>query len=84
LDHEERLHSEQRQDPGQRKSVTIFVDNDRLSIPVLSHEANDAALLREVKMFYRYLKVKRGLSEVVIPKQLISIDYVVVRRSKDF
>src|SRR5271156_2108531 len=43
-----------------RGLVLIFVENEHLNIPILSDNMIDSALLEQLRMFYRYLKVKRG------------------------
>lgn len=38
----------------------------------------DSELLEQLRMFYRYLKIKRGLVEVIIPRSLVRITCVKV------
>jgi hypothetical protein len=61
-----------------RGLVLIFVENEHLDIPILSDNMIDSALLEQLRMFYRYLKVKRGLVELIIPRRLVRIDCVKV------
>ena len=55
-------------------SVLIIVENEHLDIPIMSDNMIDSALLEQLRMFYRYLKVKRGLVELIIPRSLVRID----------
>lgn len=61
-----------------RRLVVMIVENEHLNIPILSDNLNDSALLEQLRMFYRYLKVKQGLVELLIPRLLIQIDCVEV------
>lgn len=44
----------------------------------------DSALLEPLRMFYRYLKVKRGLVELVIPKSAVRINCIKVGKHLSF
>jgi hypothetical protein len=61
-----------------RGLVLIFVENEHLDIPILSDNMIDSALLEQLRMFYRYLKVKRGLVELIIPRSLVRINCIKV------
>jgi hypothetical protein len=61
-----------------RGLVLIFVENEHLDIPILSDNMVDSALLAQLRMFYRYLKIKRGLVELIIPRSLVRIDCIKV------
>jgi hypothetical protein len=59
-----------------RGLVHIILVNEHLDIPILSDNMIDSALLEQLRMFYRYLKVKRGLVELIIPRRLFQIDCI--------
>jgi hypothetical protein len=61
-----------------RDPVLIFVENEHLEIPIISDGMDDSQLFQQLGMFYRYLKVKRGLVELLVPRSLDRIDTVKV------
>ena len=61
-----------------RRKLSIFVESRHLDIAVLYDGMNDTALLEQLQMFYRYLKIKRGLVELIIPTKLVKINCVKV------
>ncbi len=56
----------------------VCAESEHLDIPVLSDNLVDSELFQQLRMFYRYLKIKRGLVELIIPRKLVQIDYVKV------
>ena len=64
--------------PNLKGSVLMFVENEHLKVPILSTDMSDSALLEQLNMFYEYLRVKRGLVEVIVPRCLLRIDCVEV------
>ena len=62
-----------------REGVLIFVDNISLDAPVLYDTITEIALLQQLKMFYRYLKIRRGLPEVIIPRTISRLDCIEAR-----
>ena len=61
----------------EEKSIAIFLGDERLVIP--RPEGNkDKTLLVNLRMFYRLLKIKRGLPELILPKMLARMDWVKV------
>jgi hypothetical protein len=63
--------------------LKIFVDNDTLEIDIHCTDKRDAEVFKQLKMFYRYLKVRRGFTEIIIPKKLVRIDCVQVIGDND-
>jgi hypothetical protein len=61
-----------------RGPVHIFVENEQLEIPILYDGMDDSHLFQQLGVFYRFLKVKRGLAELIIPRSLVRIDSVTV------
>ncbi|KAF2430613.1 hypothetical protein EJ08DRAFT_649430 [Tothia fuscella] len=66
-----------------RTPVLIYVHEEPLEIPILFQDISNTELLKQLKMFYRYLKIKRGLAELVIPRKLMKIDCVEVDPNTD-
>ena len=64
--------------PNLKGWVLIYVENEHLNVPILSNDISDSALLEQLNMFYEYMKVKRGLVEVIVPRYLLRIDCVEV------
>ena len=64
--------------PSPKGSVLMYVENEHLNVPILSNDMSDSALLEQLNMFYEYLRVKRGLVEVIVPRYLLRIDCVEV------
>jgi len=64
-----------------RRNVFIFVENEQLEVPLLLEGMNDSQLFKQLRMFYRYMKVKRGLVELVVPRKLVRVDCVTVEKS---
>ena len=58
--------------------VLIMLESEHLHIPILSHDVHDSTLLAQLRMFYRFVKVKRGRVEVIIPRSLTRIQRVKV------
>ena len=63
----------------QRKelSIHIFVDDERLSVPI-PVDGTDEALLARIRSFYKMMLVGQGFPALVFPKQLQRIDFVEV------
>jgi hypothetical protein len=61
-----------------RRMLSIFLEKQHLEIPVLYNGMTDSALLEQLRMFYRYSKVRRGLVELIIPRRLVKINCVKV------
>lgn len=61
-----------------RRNVLIFVENEQLEVPLLLEGMDDSQLFKQLRMFYRYTKVKRGLVELVVPRKLVRVDCVTV------
>ena len=61
-----------------RGLVHIFVGHEHLSAPILLDDIVDSVFLEQLRMFYRFLKVKQGLVELIIPKILVRINCVKV------
>ena len=61
-----------------RDLLIVYVENEHLKIPILSDDLTDSSLLEQFRMFYRYLKLKRGLVELIIPRTLVRIDCITV------
>jgi hypothetical protein len=59
--------------------VTIFVQEKQLDVPIFTHDAGNVKLLKQLRMFYRFMKTSRGFTELVLPMQLTRIDIVKVR-----
>ena len=62
--------------PGPQRFLFVCVENEQLDVPILYNNMMDSALLEQFRMFYRYLKVKRGLVELIIPRTLVGIDCI--------
>ena len=64
----------------QRKelSIHIFVDDEKLSVPI-PVDGTDKALLARIRSFYQMMLVGQGFPALVFPKQLQRIDFVEVR-----
>lgn len=60
--------------------MAIFLGDERLITPRLEGDDEDRILLKNLRMFCRLLKIRRGLSELIIPKKLARIDLVRVSR----
>ena len=62
--------------------VNICVGEEQIIIPISKTEmegpANDVELISHLRMFFRLLRLKRGLSELIIPKLLRRVDCVLV------
>ena len=59
--------------------LTIFIGDEYLKIPIFMYPtADDRKVLEQLKMWYEYFKIKRGLYELIIPRSLSRIDYVKV------
>ena len=56
------------------KSLANFLGDERLIIPTLRGDGKDRTRLTHLTMFYRLLKIRRGLSELILPKLLVRID----------
>jgi hypothetical protein len=56
----------------------LFVKDMSISAPMRFAEANVTTeeTIQQIKLFYRLLKTKRGLPEVIIPRRLRRIDAV--------
>jgi len=63
----------------EEKSTAIFLGDERLIIPTLKDDSKDRILVMHLRMFYRLLKIRRGLSELILPKLWMRIDWVKVR-----
>jgi hypothetical protein len=61
-----------------RRELSIFVENLHVDIAVLYDGMDDSVLLEQLRMFYRYLKIRRGLVELIIPTKLVKINCVKV------
>ena len=63
----------------QRKelSIHIFVDDDKMSVPIPVN-GTDKALLARIRLFYQMMLVNQGFPALVFPKQLQRIDFVEV------
>jgi hypothetical protein len=61
-----------------QKKTLIFVGDEELSIPRLEGDELDRARLQHLRMFYRLLKLRRGLIEVILPRTLVRIEWVKV------
>ena len=59
-------------------SIVIYIGNQSLNVPVLFRTLTDSALLAQLRMFYRYMKLQRGLVELILPRNLVRIDSVKV------
>jgi hypothetical protein len=62
--------------PSEEKTIAIFLGDDQLITPMLKGSHNDRILLMQMGMFYRLLKIRRGLSELILPKFLVRMDWV--------
>ena len=60
--------------------VLVFVENERLNVPILSDNMIDSALLEQLRIFCRYLKVEQGLVELIMSRSHVGIDCVKVGR----
>ena len=58
-------------------SIHIFVDDERLSVPI-PVDGTDRALLARIRSFYQMMLVGQGFPALVFPKQLQRIDFVEV------
>jgi hypothetical protein len=58
--------------------LTIFIGDEYLKIPMY-RTADDKEVLEQLKMWYKYFKIKRGLLELIIPRSLSRIDCVKVK-----
>ena len=57
----------------------ITLRDEQLYVPIRYGETEDSsAVLRQVRMFYRHLKIKQGLTEILLPRTLIQIDCIEV------
>jgi hypothetical protein len=63
---------------AEEKSTAIFLGDEQLIIPTLEDDDKDRTLLMHLKMFYRLLKIRCGLPELILPKLLMRIDWVKV------
>jgi hypothetical protein len=61
-----------------KKAIAIFLGDERLITPTLACDDNDKTLLMHLRMFYRMLKIRRGLSELILPELLVRMDWVEV------
>ena len=63
----------------QRKelSIHIFVDDEKLSVPI-PVDGTDKAMLARIRSFYHMILVGQGFPALVFPKQLQRIDFVEV------
>ncbi|KFY23906.1 hypothetical protein V491_02360 [Pseudogymnoascus sp. VKM F-3775] len=61
-----------------RKQTLIVVDDEVLYIPELPGDNLDKTRLQHLRMFYHLLKLRRGLSETILSKNLVRIDWVKV------
>ena len=59
---------------GQRR-IHIFVESDHLQVPIPDN-ADDAMTLKHLRMWYKWMLVKRSLSEILLPKALERVDRV--------
>lgn len=66
--------------PVARNDVWLFVENEQVKVPLLLGGVDDSHLFKELRMFYRYMQVRRGLVELVIPRKLTRMDCVMVRK----
>lgn len=85
MNHSSRLHSEGIEPArfdgsisGFRDPLPVIVENEFLQVPLRVDDIVSPPQLKQLRMFYRYLKVKRGLAEVIIPRRLVQIDCVKV------
>ena len=68
---------------GSRLLVHVFTEDEHMQVPIIMPEApTDDAVLSQLKMFYRVLKLNRGLAELLIPRELARIDTVTVSVSR--
>ena len=66
---------------GTRLLIHVFTEDEHMQVPIIVPEPpTDDAVLSQLKMFYRVLKLKRGLAELLIPRELSRIDTVTVSR----
>ena len=56
--------------------LPVFLENEQLKIPILNDDITPEELLTDIRMFYKYLKFKRGLVELVVPRELVQINCV--------
>lgn len=63
---------------SEEKPITIFLGDEQLITPMLPGYDNDRILLMRMRMFYRLLKIRRGLPELILPKLLVRMDWVKV------
>lgn len=61
---------------GMKHRVCICVGSDSLRVPVAAD--SDSGTLQMLGMWYRWMLLKRGLPEMVLPKKVVRIDKVKV------
>jgi hypothetical protein len=57
-------------------SVSLFLGNDYLSAPILYEGVDSETTISRLRTFFNYLRVRRGLAELVVPYRLIRLDTV--------
>jgi hypothetical protein len=69
--------------PDDCPSITLFLGEHSILVPPpyangCFSKITDEVLLQDLRKFYDLLRLKRGLSELIIPKVLRRVDYVKV------
>ncbi|KPI35264.1 uncharacterized protein AB675_3801 [Cyphellophora attinorum] len=65
------------QSPKVRESMSLFLGNDHLSAPIFADGyMTFRTAIDELRMFFNYMRMRRGLAEVAVPYRLIRLDIV--------
>ena len=67
-----------------RSQLQIFFEKEYYNLSVHSDVETDSEIFEQLRMFYRYYKVRRGFIEIIIPKELFRINCVKVIRDTSF
>lgn len=64
--------------------LKVVLGRQYLDMPLPPDNVDDSVVFAWLNMFYRYLKLRKGVLEIIIPKELVRIDCVEVRTCLSF